>query len=253
MSNYNKYALLIGINYKKTDGELRGCINDVQNMKKILLQKYNYLPENIKLLTEDQSRENWPTAANIVAELKTLIRKSYNNCSEIWIHYSGHGASIRDYSGDELDGKDEVIVPLDYQKVGMLTDDVLNRYIKYFPNNLRVVCFFDCCNSGTVLDLKYKYITGDQYTVENKKDETKSNIVLISGCTDAQTSADAYINRDWAGAMTAAFLYSVTYSNKKQLNFIELLNSMREYLKKSKYTQIPQLTCANKDVLNTFI
>ena len=42
-----KYTLLIGINYVGTSGELRGCINDVENTKEILTEKVGYPKENI--------------------------------------------------------------------------------------------------------------------------------------------------------------------------------------------------------------
>ena len=32
-----KLALLIGINYKNSDNKLEGCINDVNNVKKMLI------------------------------------------------------------------------------------------------------------------------------------------------------------------------------------------------------------------------
>jgi hypothetical protein len=38
-----KKALLIGINYRGLDGELNGCINDVEQMKNILKEKYNLI------------------------------------------------------------------------------------------------------------------------------------------------------------------------------------------------------------------
>ena len=34
-----KKALLIGINYFRQQGELKGCINDVQNVRKFLIGK----------------------------------------------------------------------------------------------------------------------------------------------------------------------------------------------------------------------
>ena len=34
----------------------------------------------------------------------------------LFMHYSGHGGSMRDDNGDEKDGMDETLVPLDYQR-----------------------------------------------------------------------------------------------------------------------------------------
>lgn len=37
---------------------------------------------------------------------------------------SGHGGQVKDRNGDEKDGYDEVIFPLDYQRAGYIVDDV---------------------------------------------------------------------------------------------------------------------------------
>ena len=41
----------------------------------------------------------------------------------LFFHYSGHGGQQADKDGDEADGKDETLVPLDYQTAGQITDD----------------------------------------------------------------------------------------------------------------------------------
>ena len=38
----NKAALLIGINYKNTNHELNGCINDVKDVKQVLISQYSF-------------------------------------------------------------------------------------------------------------------------------------------------------------------------------------------------------------------
>mmetsp|Transcript_14310 Transcript_14310/g.11956 ORF Transcript_14310/g.11956 Transcript_14310/m.11956 type:complete len:193 (-) Transcript_14310:61-639(-) len=44
-------ALLIGINYYGSSCELSGCIPDVHNMKRLLIETYHWNPNDIKLLT----------------------------------------------------------------------------------------------------------------------------------------------------------------------------------------------------------
>ena len=46
----NKKALLIGINYVKTDYELKGCINDIINVKNKLTSSYGFKLENINTI-----------------------------------------------------------------------------------------------------------------------------------------------------------------------------------------------------------
>lgn len=242
-----KYALLIGINYRGTRSELRGCINDVNNMKKYLLEQRGYKEENILVLTEDETMESRkPTGANIMHEMGKLILKGHTGgADELWLHYSGHGSHTRDRDGDEDDGQDETIVPLDYARNGMITDDQLHDYLEHVPITCKMYCIFDCCHSGTILDLKYQYRGSGKNGVENRQSKLKGNIVMISGCMDTQTSADAHIGGDWAGAMTSAYINCI----KNDIPCEQLLDNMRIYLKEHKYKQYPQM-CCSKEITN---
>ena len=62
-----KKALLIGCNYKGTSSELRGCINDVKNIKAFLLNN-GYSAENMTVMTDDLSSSNelYPNKVNIL-------------------------------------------------------------------------------------------------------------------------------------------------------------------------------------------
>ena len=100
----NKSALLIGINYKKTRYELRGCINDINNIRELLINKYKYNKNNIKSLSEEHNIT--PTKQNIINEIKNSINFiKKNNIEEFWFHFSGHGHYIYDKNNDELDRK----------------------------------------------------------------------------------------------------------------------------------------------------
>ena len=48
-------ALLIGINNYKYINDLRGCINDITNMRDILINQYKFQPENISLLADHRA------------------------------------------------------------------------------------------------------------------------------------------------------------------------------------------------------
>lgn len=246
-----KFALLVGINYRGTQCQLNGCINDVANMKSFLQDHASITEDAMVIMTEDSKL--LPTRKNIIDQLQATICNinclaEQSESSELWVHYSGHGSNIKDINGDEIDGRDETIVPLDYNTSGLITDDLLHNIFSELTPLCRVVCIFDCCHSGTILDLKYRYDpTG--VIVENKESCISSNITMISGCQDVQTSADAWINNTWAGAMTAAFIDSMknyTYT----CNYIELLTGMRIYLKQNGYSQIPQLCSSNTDFID---
>lgn len=236
-----KYALLVGINYRNTRSELRGCINDVQTIKQHLIKDRGYLPENIVVLTEDETKK--PTGFNIMQELGKLILKAHTgNATELWLHYSGHGSHVPDQNGDEDDGKDETIVPLDYKTGGMITDDQIHDYLEHLPGNgCKMYCIFDCCHSGTILDLKYQYKGDSKNGVEHNDPRLKGDVKMISGCMDNQTSADARIGKKWTGAMTTSYIEST----KGDIECEDLLNKMRDYLKRNGYTQYPQMCSSN--------
>ena len=242
----NRQALLIGCNYNNSAYKLNGCINDVNNIKSMIK---NIGFNNITVLTDETDKP--PNKINILTELTRLLSNSNNN-DLLFFSYSGHGSQVLDKNGDETDNRDEVIIPLDFN---VITDDELKSVIQtYFKPNVTLFALFDCCNSGTVLDLKYQYLNSlnyDNYTENNKATDTRGNVIMISGCTDNQTSADAFINNTSQGAMTWAFIESI--NNKPKLSWRELIQNMRDLLTKSKYTQIPQLSTGNIFNIDTTI
>jgi hypothetical protein len=237
-------ALLIGINYVGTKAALNGCINDCSNLGKMLKTKYGYEDNDITMLTDNT--DNKPTKANIIAELKRHVAMTKNDdVSELWISYSGHGSYVRDTNSDESDRKDECLVPLDYASRGMISDDFLHMLVEQISVKTKTVVLIDACHSGSMLDLKYRYTAGLKEVVENPRDNVRSNIVMISGCMDSQTSADWNNSGVYEGAMTRSFL-NVMEQYNYDITCYKLLGKMREFLEAKKFTQYPQLCCTRK-------
>lgn len=233
----DKIALLIGINYVGSSNQLNGCINDVMRMETFLKSKCGYT--NVTMLTDNTPKK--PTMMNIMDALGDVIVKiRENNIKELFFHYSGHGTYLRDKTGDEMDGNDEALVPLDYEKSGLIFDDLLYTYVNRIPSTCKCVFVIDSCHSGSILDLKYRYTGTKTRVVENAKAVTPSNVIMISGCRDNQTSADAFITGKWSGAMTAALLSSLEI-NKYNVTCFTLMENMKQYLARNGYDQVPQL------------
>lgn len=75
-------------------------------------------------LTDDQTNPvAIPTRANITRALKWLVQDAKPN-DQLFLHFSGHGGQTEDMDGDEEDGLDEVIYPVDFKSNGHITDDV---------------------------------------------------------------------------------------------------------------------------------
>ena len=233
-----KFALLIGINYKGSPVQLQGCINDVNNMADYLVAHRGYLRKNITVITDDTVGK--PTNSAIKTLIDALIARSMtNNAKEIWLHYSGHGTYVRDTNADEKDGRDECIVPKDYTTRGFIADDYLNSVVCKMPATCKMIALFDCCYSGTILDLKYLVDLNNNNVIENTRRNIAAKIYCISGCTDTQTSADAWLGGKWAGAMTTSFLASANPG----MSFLDLAKNMRTFLTQQGFTQSPRLSC----------
>lgn len=139
-----KYALLIGISYTGTKLKLPGCQNDISSITNIL-NKWGFKNENITTLTDTSSLP--PTALNINMILNAFSKKLMLG-DKAFIYYSGHGMKVKNES---------CLVPLDHQKAGVINSETIRYYLNKISAGVNVFCIFDCCNSGTICDLKYHH------------------------------------------------------------------------------------------------
>ena len=231
-----KVAVLFGLNYPGTEHELRGCVNDVENMSEFLSSKGYSCDINTSY--------DSTTANSIMSKLYLLAKQSHtDNLTDVWIHYSGHGTYIMDKNGDECDGKDECFVPSDCV---LIPDDFLKNIIRYFNPSTRIIVVADCCHSGTIMDLKYNWNLNDKTSNSTTVDGLKSNVICISGCRDDQTSEDAYLyNRkdskyEFAGAMTSYLLEFISLQGCTKV--FDIVQKMNVALSHRGFTQRPRLT-----------
>jgi len=161
----NNRSLLIGINYVGQQGELRGCHNDCMAMSKYLTSVgFPDSSDSMRLLMDDGRHEN-PTKANIQQAFAWLVQGARAG-DNLFLHYSGHGGSMKDDNQDEADGMDETLIPVDYNYTGQVRDDdVFDMLVKQIPAGCHLTVVMDCCHSGTILDLPYM-VKADAGTIE---------------------------------------------------------------------------------------
>jgi metacaspase-1 len=167
-----KKALLIGINYTGRQ-QLQGCVNDVKCMQYLLATRFGFGPENTTVMTDKPCgiagvTTMPPTRRNILSGMRQLVAGSQPGDS-LFFHFSGHGGQVRDVSGDEDDGYDETLIPMDWQKAGQIVDDeIYDVLVRHLPGGVRLTAVLDACHSGTALDLPYLHdvrFTGSGMTV----------------------------------------------------------------------------------------
>jgi metacaspase-1 len=249
-SSVESLALLVGINYIGTSSRLHGCINDVENMRIVLVNKLKFKPSSITMIT-DNTRV-LPTKSAIRTAIQSMAAKCHenSNITNVWFHYSGHGSYVRDRNSDESDRRDETLCPIDYLTAGMYIDDELREDLALFPTHVRVTCVLDCCHSGTGADLKFTYNAGNKSKIENKNKDVPADVICLSGCRDTQTSADAFIAGQSQGALTASVLDAL-YRSAYSITCFTLLKLTRVYMINNGYSQVPQLTSSRVVNLDT--
>ncbi|KAJ3285135.1 Ca(2+)-dependent cysteine protease [Borealophlyctis nickersoniae] len=86
---------------------------------------WKFAPNECLIMTDDQQDLNRiPTKANIFGRFRGAQRGD-----AFFLHYSGHGSQEKDTHGEEAEGLDESIVPLDYETNGQIHDDVRPRFL----------------------------------------------------------------------------------------------------------------------------
>jgi hypothetical protein len=256
-------ALLVGINYVGTPYQLRGCVNDINNIGSYLftMRKYNSF-----IVMTDFSRQK-PTRANILAGFNALLKGAVAG-DELWFHFSGHGSLVRDRNGDEESGNDSCICPIDYNRSGTISDDIIrNNLALLVPAGVRLYIVLDACHSGTGCDLRYKYddssyltnksssmpakyVPADwslqQTSYEFKRyNKTRGQVFCISGCQDHQTSADAYMEGTPSGVLTYLLVSCLRANPIATYKWKHLLKDICCGEKVNKFEQRTALTSGN--------
>lgn len=173
-----KRAFMVGISHYDTAltgyqwNNINGT-NDVQLLSPILKKQGFYL----STLLDDQA-----TYQIIISQLSTFTNQTKKG-DIVYLHFSTHGQPVEDLNGDEEDGWDEAIIPIDAYKIykkGVyegkkhLLDDQLNTYIKKLRTKIGPSGFLyvviDACHAGTSSRANDETVRGTKvgFTYNNK-------------------------------------------------------------------------------------
>jgi len=143
----NGYALFVGLStvdnafysskYKKQYGDaaVAGVPSDIAKMKYVISET----PYELTILTDKQA-----TNKAVLNKLREIGQKIKPDDTFLF-YFSGHGDTVKDVSGDELFGYDQVFVTYnDY-----LLDDSIHVLFKSFFAKSKNVMIVDACHSGS--------------------------------------------------------------------------------------------------------
>lgn len=138
-------ALIIGINKYQYIGELPGCVKDATNIQQTFANLNIYQYSQTRILTDEQA-----TRQAILDGLEWLSAGGQPG-DKVLFYFSGHGAQQVDKNGDEPDGLDETLCPVDTSltRGNMITDDEIDSYLQRLKDR-KVLVIIDACHSGTI-------------------------------------------------------------------------------------------------------
>jgi hypothetical protein len=147
---WDKLALLVGIDEYQHVGNLNGAVNDVKNMRSLLVDDFAFPESHVTVLTNGEA-----TRKGMLTAMKNDVIDRANKDAIVVFHYSGHGSRVREPADDreETDGYDETLVPHDSGRAPNLNLDITDDEIRGFLNAIseitpNVTFIFDSCHSG---------------------------------------------------------------------------------------------------------
>lgn len=140
----SRKALLIGINNYANGKQLKGCVNDVFNMRDILRNYLGFRNTDIHVLIDERA-----TKANILSRFEAIVSSAQAD-DYLVFYFSGHGSKIRDrVNGGLADNLDEIICPQDMNwDNGYILDDEFDNILSRNSKMFSFEVILDCCFSG---------------------------------------------------------------------------------------------------------
>ncbi len=266
----DNYALLIGIDSYPHARPLKGAVNDILEIKRLVVEQMKFPEANVRVLLNEQA-----TKTNILAALTRLSEQTKPGDAVLW-YYSGHGWVQKDVDGDERlqdpdDALDEVLVPYDAvpwpreraldPNPTMVVDDEIAQALSKMAGR-RMLVVFDSCHSGTAT----RALPGESETralYENyalpSTPKTKSlkrpqetmdmngQVVFLAAASPVQAASDlGEYDGKRHGAFTAGLLRSIEQlgPNWQQKASMESLfqSARRDMLDHGFATQTPSIT-----------
>ncbi len=262
-----KRALLVGIiNYPNPDDRLKGCINDVNHMKQLLISYGGYAPEACEILADASA-----TRDNIVQRLKALVF-GLRSGDRISFFYSGHGAQLpeQDPNGNVV-GLHDVLCPYDFDWTAphAIRDVDFTEIFGSIPDGAKLSWLSDSCFAGGYTKLFAHLVGGATHTAiktippppkihdeilsflltQSAKAthfkavaQTLRNVELLSACTANELSEDAqWPDGAWDGVFTHYLVDQYLNQNGALKPSSQLIADLSAAIDRTQFTQTPQL------------
>lgn len=246
-----KRAFLVGISHYDTalTGYQWNNINGVEdvNLLSPILGGQGF---SLTSILDDKA-----TYQNITTQLSSFINKTKKG-DIVYLHFSTHGQPVEDTDGDEEDGWDESIVPIDayklykkgiYEGESHLLDDQLNKYVKKLRKKIGPTGFLyfviDACHAGTSSRANDETVRGTKvgFSFNNKvfkpsnqkKSHYKieaapklSNVLFLEACRPDQVNTEIRVKGKRYGPLSYSIAQALQ-TKSLSVNANEFLSSVK--------------------------
>ncbi|AFY31633.1 caspase family protein [Calothrix sp. PCC 7507] len=277
-----KLALLVGINkYANGMNPLYGCVNDVLLQKNLLIYRFGFNPNDIKILIDEQA-----TRQGILTAFEQHLINQAKPGDTVVFHFSGHGSQVVDPDKDNRDGLNSTLVPIDsgYNASGGVVQDIMGHtlfLLMYALKTDNVTVVLDSCHSGgakrgnfvvrsrdggnkfQALPQEFAYQKqwlkrlnlSPQEFIKLRRQGVAKGVVIASAKRD-QYAADAPFNDFHAGAFTYIFtqyLWQQTANQSINRAFVDVNRSTKILSSNSGIFQEPEIELNKKQNSNPVI
>jgi len=262
-----KHALIIALS-EYNQGTSWHSLNSFRDVPLIseALKRHGFDHANIRIITDKTSG----TKRGIIDAFEKLISE-VNKGDIVVFHFSGHGQPVMDRNGDELDGFDESIVPIDanrlfipgvYEGQKHITDDELGKLLTKLREKLGIggdlMVTIDACQSGTATRGRASYrgtakpMAPKDYRPDPNEiadsafglydtDSKLSTMVVISATAPNQNNWEATDkNGNKVGALSLA-LSKALISSDENTTYRGLFEKIRRIVALNMFPQTPQI------------
>ena len=261
------WAVVVGIDdytylHGVEGGDLLGAEYDARGFTDYLLQGQGLPEENVLLLLGADA-----TGTAIRAGLAEWLPARVGPGDRVYVFYSGHGSQILDNSGDEDDGMDETISPVDALPLSP-RNDIVDDEIDELLSGLEaaeVVVILDSCSPGTATKVpglegrprrlsrpvqRPKAVGEDRYgsgLVDGSGREGTRKVVELAASAPYQTALDAvFLDEEgevdfYGGAFTTHLLQRL-WAADDTTSLARVLEQTREDMQEGRFQQVPQFS-----------
>lgn len=227
-----KRALIVGISDYGNAKEDPNKWSNISGANDVVLLSPLFEQQGYKVTTLTDAQA---TYSNITDALKKVSKESRKG-DLVYIHFSMHGQPFEDLNGDEMDGWDEALIPVDaqmqyaegkYEGKNHLVDDELETYIAKIRSKIgtsgELFVVLDACHSGTASRGDGDHIrgvrdgftrSGKNYTPDRSKETNEyfkvptskgqSPVIFLEACRSYQQNKEVldYESKNWYGSLS---------------------------------------------------